>query len=67
MLPTITVFMAAHGLTDVVVVADAGMVSEKKLRAIEAEGLWFILGAKDSICARVPLLSASRRRRRRRR
>lgn len=46
MLPTITAFMAAHGLTDVVVVADAGMVSEKNMRAIEAEGLSFILGAK---------------------
>jgi transposase len=36
----------AHGLTDVVVVADAGMISEANMRAIEAEGLSFILGMK---------------------
>ncbi len=46
MIPTLTAFMAAHGLTDVVVVADAGMVSEANQRAIEAAGLSFILGAK---------------------
>jgi len=46
MLPVIRSFMAAHGLTDVVIVADAGMVSEANMRAIEAEGLSFILGAK---------------------
>jgi hypothetical protein len=46
MLPTIRAFMAAHGLRDVVIVADAGMVSEANMRAIEAEGLSFILGAK---------------------
>ncbi|GGU88418.1 IS1634 family transposase [Lentzea flava] len=31
MLPTIKAFMAAHRLTDVVVVADAGMISEKNM------------------------------------
>jgi Transposase DDE domain len=46
MLPTIRSFMTAHGLTDVVVVADAGMISEANMRAIEAEGLSFILGMK---------------------
>jgi hypothetical protein len=46
MLPTITAFMAAHQLTDVTVVADAGMVSEANQHAIEAAGLSFILGAK---------------------
>jgi Transposase DDE domain len=46
MLPTIKAFMAAHGLRDVVIVADAGMVSEANMKAIEAEGLSFILGAK---------------------
>lgn len=46
MLPTLRAFMAAHGLTDVVIVADAGMVSEANQRAIEAAGLSFILGAK---------------------
>ena len=46
MIPTITTFMAAHQLSDVTVVADAGMVSEANQRAIEAAGLSFILGAK---------------------
>ena len=46
MLPTITSFMAAHRLTDVTVVADAGMVSEANRKAIEAAGLSFILGAR---------------------
>jgi hypothetical protein len=46
MLPTIRAFMAAHRLADVTIVADAGMVSETNRRAIEAEGLSFILGAK---------------------
>lgn len=44
MLPTIKAFMAAHRLSDVVIVADAGMISEKNMKAIEAEGLSFILG-----------------------
>jgi hypothetical protein len=46
MLPTLRAFMAAHQLTDVTVVADAGMISEGNRRAIEAAGLSFILGAK---------------------
>ena len=46
MLPVIEAFMAAHGLPDVTVVADAGMVSEANQKAIEAAGLSFILGAK---------------------
>jgi len=46
MLPTITAFMAAHQLTDVTIVADAGMISEANKRAIEAAGLSFILGMK---------------------
>jgi transposase len=45
MLPTITAFMAAQRLTDVTVVADAGMISEANKRAIEAAELSFILGA----------------------
>jgi hypothetical protein len=44
MLPVISAFMAAHGLPDVTVVADAGMVSEANQKAIEAAGLSFILG-----------------------
>jgi hypothetical protein len=46
MLPTIRAFMAAHRLTDVTVVADAGMVSDSNKKAIEAAGLSFIIGAR---------------------
>jgi len=46
MLPTIKAFMAAHGLHDVVIVADAGMISENNMKEIEAAGLSFILGMK---------------------
>lgn len=45
-LPVIRSFMAAHRLPDVVVVADAGMVSDSHKKLLEAEGLSFILGAK---------------------
>jgi transposase len=44
MLPVVKAFMAAHGLPDVTVVADAGMVSEANQKEIEAAGLSFILG-----------------------
>jgi hypothetical protein len=44
MVPTITAFKEAHRLSDVTVVADAGMVSEANRKAIEAAGLSFILG-----------------------
>jgi Transposase DDE domain len=46
MLPVIEKFMAAHQLPDVTVVADAGMISEANMKAIEAAGLSFILGMK---------------------
>jgi Transposase DDE domain len=46
MLPVIRSFMAAHGLPEVTIVADAGMVSDANKRAIEAAGLSFILGAR---------------------
>lgn len=46
MLPVIKEFMAAHGLPDVTIVADAGMVSEANQKDIEAAGLSFILGMK---------------------
>ena len=46
MLPVIRAFMAAHRLSEVTIVADAGMVSGANQRAIEAEGLSFILGAR---------------------
>jgi transposase len=46
MLPVITAFKAAHNLTDVIVVADAGMISEANQIALKASGLSFILGTK---------------------
>ena len=44
-LPVIEAFAAAHGLPEVTVVADAGMLSEANLAAIEDAGLKFIVGA----------------------
>jgi hypothetical protein len=44
MVPTLKAFMAAHRLSDITVVADAGMLSETNKREIEAAGLGFILG-----------------------
>jgi hypothetical protein len=44
MLPTLQAFMTAHRLSDITVVADAGMLSESNKREIEAAGLGFILG-----------------------
>jgi hypothetical protein len=46
MLPTIQSFMKAHQLSDVTVMADAGMVSAVNHKQIEAAGLSFILGAR---------------------
>lgn len=46
MLPVVKAFMAAHRLPDVTVVADGGMISEANQKAIETEGLSFILGMK---------------------
>jgi transposase len=43
MLTVIEEFMTAHGLPDVTVLADAGMISEANKQAIEADGLSFIL------------------------
>lgn len=46
MIPTLKAFLATHQLHEVVVVADAGMIIEANWKAIEAEGLSFVLGAK---------------------
>jgi len=43
---TLNEFMAAHRLSDITVVADAGMISEANKTAIEAAGLSFILGVR---------------------
>jgi hypothetical protein len=44
--PVIAAFAAAHGLPEVTVVADAGMMSEANLRDLEDAGLRFIVGAR---------------------
>jgi hypothetical protein len=46
MLPVINAFKAAHQLTDVTVVADAGMISEANQVAVQAAGLSYILGTR---------------------
>ncbi|HEY6685776.1 MAG TPA: IS1634 family transposase [Propionibacteriaceae bacterium] len=45
-LPVLEAFMAAYRLPEVTVVADAGMLSEANLAAIEDAGLRFIVGAR---------------------
>ena len=46
MLPVINAFKQAHQLTDVTVVADAGMISEANQVALQAAGLSFVLGTR---------------------
>lgn len=46
MLPVINAFKTAHHLSDVTVVADAGMISEANQVALQAAGLSYILGAR---------------------
>jgi len=46
MLPVINAFKQVHQLTDVTVVADAGMISEANQVALQAAGLSFILGTR---------------------
>jgi hypothetical protein len=46
MVPVINAFKAAHRLTEVTVVADAGMISEANQVALQAAGLTYILGAR---------------------
>jgi len=46
MVPVINALKTAHQLTDVTVVADAGMISEANQVALQAAGLSFILGAR---------------------
>jgi hypothetical protein len=45
-LPVVQAFAAAHQLPEVTVVADAGMLSEANLAALEDAGLRFIVGAR---------------------
>jgi hypothetical protein len=46
MLPVITAFKATHQLTDVTVVAEAGMISAANQVAPQAAGLSFVLGTR---------------------
>jgi len=46
MVPVINAFKTTHQLTDVTVVADAGMISEANQVALQAAGLSYILGAR---------------------
>ena len=46
MVPVINAFKTAHQLTDVTVVADAGMISEANQVALQAARLSYILGAR---------------------
>lgn len=45
-IPIITAFQARHGLADMVVVADAGMLSASNLRKLDEAGLRFIVGSR---------------------
>ena len=45
-LPVIQGFQARHGVADMVVVADAGMLSAGNLKALDAAGLRFIVGSR---------------------
>jgi len=45
-LPVIRAFQERHGLADVVVVADAGMLSAGNLKELDAAGLRFIVGSR---------------------
>jgi len=44
--PIVTAFQERHGITDMVVVADAGMLSATNLRELDAAGLRFIVGSR---------------------
>ncbi|OMH22949.1 IS1634 family transposase, partial [Tersicoccus phoenicis] len=44
--PIVTAFQARHGLADMVVVADAGMLSSTNLKDLEEAGLRFIVGSR---------------------
>ena len=47
-LPVLTAFQDRHQVADMVVVADAGMLSDTNLAAIDAAGLRFIVGSKQT-------------------
>ena len=45
-IPVLEAFQQRHGITDLVVVADAGMLSANNLKAIEDAGFTFIVGSR---------------------
>ncbi|MGV7852636.1 IS1634 family transposase, partial [Mycobacterium kansasii] len=45
-IPIVTAFQQRHGIADMVVVADAGMLSASNLRDLDAAGLRFIVGSR---------------------
>lgn len=47
-LPVVQQFQARHGISDMVIVADAGMLSVANLDAIDAAGLRFIVGSRQT-------------------
>ncbi|MDO5697507.1 MAG: IS1634 family transposase [Dermatophilus congolensis] len=47
-LPLVRAFQEAHQIADMVVVADAGMLSSSNLRALDAAGLRFIVGSRTT-------------------
>ncbi|TCM33226.1 transposase [Kribbella sp. VKM Ac-2568] len=46
LIPVLQAFQARHGVTDMVVVADAGMLSASNLNALEDAGFGFIVGSR---------------------
>jgi transposase len=46
LIPVLTAFQRRHGVTDMVVVADAGMLSAANLNALEDAGFSFIVGSR---------------------
>lgn len=46
LIPVLAAFQARHGVTDMVVVADAGMLSAANLNALEDAGFSFIVGSR---------------------
>jgi hypothetical protein len=48
LIPVLTAFQERHGVTDMVVVADAGMLSAGNLNALEDAGFKFIVGSRIS-------------------
>ena len=47
-IPIVEAFQAAHGIADLVIVADAGMLSASNLSALDEAGVGFIVGARTT-------------------